>query len=349
MDLSQLQAIAGDCLSGGTFNLPPERFGDSAIRGLFRAFFPTGVRLGGAARTADGPGGAVRVTGRTVEPILALSDVSACVEMGMDGGAPYLSLRLSALPFAWTPATSFTGMGGTLVEAFTWQDVALTLDSRKPDALPDDFEQQLGRTPPGAALLSALKRGLTLEATLRPGMALQGLGWLLGTPRVRGAVEPDAAGAPRMWLKSGSLGEPVTLGTFTLPFGFELLSVLVEPGGGKGAVPSVDARCVAGLAFDTGSGTVTLPRPRRSPRPSRRASRSPRGRPKRPPSSSPRSRRWWMGSRCTTWCPRTDRRSTRWCWTAWNSRSPPMRRGCSLPPSAWRWPGPGRWTRAGWR
>ncbi|HET7462415.1 MAG TPA: hypothetical protein VFJ82_14275, partial [Longimicrobium sp.] len=213
MDITQIQAIAGESLSGGTFTLPPERIDGSAVRALFRAFFPTGLRLGGAARIEDGPDGAVRVTGRTMEPILALSDLSARVEIGVEGGAAYLSLRLSALPFGWTPAQSFTGLGGSLVGAFAWESPVLTLDSRGPHALPDDFEQQLGRQPAGATLTGTLKRGLSLEATLRPGTALQRMGWLIGTPRVRGGVEPSPAGAPRMWLRGDALGDPVTLGS----------------------------------------------------------------------------------------------------------------------------------------
>lgn len=259
MDITQLEAIAGECLAGGTFTLPPERFDNSAIRALFRAFFPTGLRLGGASRVDGGANGAVRVAGRTMEPILSLSDLSASVEMGIDGGAPYLSLHLTALPFGWTPARSFARLGGSLADAFTWENPALTLDSRKPHALPDDFEERLGRPPAGAALAGTLKRGLSLEATLRPGPALQRMGWLIGTPRVRGGVEPSADGAPRMWLRSDGIGDPVTLGSLTIPFGFELLSVLVAPSGGTAAIPSVSARFVSDLSFDTGSGTVTLP------------------------------------------------------------------------------------------
>ncbi|HEU4556891.1 MAG TPA: hypothetical protein VFS20_03540 [Longimicrobium sp.] len=257
MDITQLDAIAGECLAGGTFTLPPERFDDSAIRALFRAFFPTGVRLRGASRVEDGPNGAVRVTGRTIEPVLSLSDVTASVEMGIDGDVPYLSLRLAALPFGWTPAHCFADLEGSLVDAFTWESPALTLDSRKPHALPGDFEEQLGHAPADAALAESLKRGLSLEATLRPGAELLRMGWLIGTPRVRGGVEPAADGAPRMWLRRDAPGEPITLGPLTIPFGFELLSVLVDSG--AGAIPLVSARFVSDLSFDTGSGTVMLP------------------------------------------------------------------------------------------
>lgn len=260
MDLTQLSLLADECLAGGVFSLPPDRIDDGAVRALMHAFLPAGLRLAGAVRDDGAGGGPVRLHGRTMDPVLGLADLAAALELGVEGGAPYLSLRLSALPFGWTPAGSLPPVADSLVESFAWEDAALLLDSRRPHAVPDGLEEELGLLPPGPALSASLRRGLSLEATLRPGPELAALGWVIGTPRVRGGVEPTAGGAPRMWLASGETGAPLELGPVSLAFGFELASALVAPAGDAAAAyPTVRARLVSDLSFASGGEVVRVP------------------------------------------------------------------------------------------
>ncbi|WP_417670321.1 DUF6603 domain-containing protein [Roseibium sp.] len=272
MDLAKLQQTIGTALSGTNFSLSANAFGPppSPIDGLLSALFDTATLALSGARV-DVTGSPVTahgvLTSVPTAPYAILAGFTVDASFSIDAKAT-AQLHLSLTPPVskanpWSLETLDKRYAGSLISAFEWTGNAFVFDTTAPAALPSDFPVSFGFPVLPDGYAAAPGPGSNYSGKLTFSGTDPGLKLLLGN-------SPLDVSGPIIW--RGDTAEfdltttplnALTIGSYSLPFTFHALSILlpsVEQGTLKPAVQTLPIGAFTGkLGLPTGSQPLDIP------------------------------------------------------------------------------------------
>jgi hypothetical protein len=268
MLLAQLQSTISDAGKGGVFSLAGSALADqsSPVPALFTALFQqSSLQLSGASVDATGntpvAHGVLTSTPQSAYGFLAGMTVVAT--FSLDGnGAPQVQLTFTPASPSYGLADALPNIKGVLT-GFTWSGAQFSFNTAAPAALPSTFPTSYNYAANSGAVLNALQKGMSFQATVTYAGNDPGLTWLLGTGPVpiSGPIEWDGA-QPRFDIASATVATR-TLGPFSLPVGLHLVGLLLEiPASGQtpAQIVPVSFLVLAGtLGLPAGARPLTIP------------------------------------------------------------------------------------------
>jgi len=266
MDLLTLQLTIAGALNGTKFDLAGTSLGVSTdpVPALLEAWFQsphlelTGatVEAAGAQSVARGALASLPLPGREF-----LSGMGVVATFGLDSGnTPHVRITFTPARAGNGLPDLLPGLKNTILASFVWKGSRFHVDSQRPAALPLAFPSSYDAPRNSDAVLGALQRGMSFEATV--GYAGTDRGIDRGIDSLFGGADIAIAGpiewyqaspSPRFDLASATFGTS-TLGPFSLPCSLHLVGLLVEP-----SPVTPEAASVVPTSFAIVTGDLGLP------------------------------------------------------------------------------------------